>query len=600
VKGLTISLVLCFVLLALAAGTSADMSRQERDSRIHRANQLDQAGALDAAIRTMLPVYEELPHDGLVVKTLFRFLSKAGDYDRAEEIMLRYLRVMGGDVRALTELAGMYLDMGRDDDARQLVEGIIRLAPEKAWSYEIVAGLFLERDRTDEALETMARGRTALGDSSVFAVDLARLYRESGEYRRATREYLRSSLAENMRGEAVIEYLGGLARRPDALAEVIAALTVAADLEAYRYLATRALWEAYLLEGRCSEALDRMSEQLGDDPAGIRLAARFADLAEESGCYPECARAYELAVGLLEDESTDPLLLTRRAECEVKAGFFDRALKTYEEVSRLGAGAPIGRRAVVAGARILRDLGRTEEAVQAVEMLIADKRAGEIRFEAILLKADCLVEDGDLEGAFETYDLVSTDWAPVYAQEAFYNLAEIRLYQGEFEEATSYYNVTLRQFPAERRANDSIDRLLLLAAVKRGEGYLPELADFGRALLLARRGETEPAAELLREIADGTMSGDLQVESLSALAEIELARGERTRAAQFYRMIGDSLSTPFSPSALEAVGDIYLEEERYEEAVAVYEEVILRFPQSVSAGEARRKINLVRRTIIED
>ena len=112
--------------------------------------------------------------------------------------------------------------------------------------------------------------------------------------------------------------------------------------------------------------------------------------------------------------------------------------------------------------------------------------------DAILFKGDCLVRAGDLDEAFKTYDLVGTDWEAGSAQEAFYNLGEIKFYQADFEEAVSYYNVTLRQYPDEPRANDAIERLMLVKAVKGdlGTAWLNELLARGsaRAAGQGRRG----------------------------------------------------------------------------------------------------------------
>ena len=64
--------------------------------------------------------------------------------------------------------------------------------------------------------------------------------------------------------------------------------------------------------------------------------------------------------------------------------------------------------------------------------------------------------------------------------------------------------------------------------------------------------------------------------------------------------IADSLDTRHSPAALEAAGDIYLDRGEAGEAIRTYEDVILRFPDSVAAGEARRKIEIAKRRTAGD
>jgi len=71
--------------------------------------------------------------------------------------------------------------------------------------------------------------------------------------------------------------------------------------------------------------------------------------------------------------------------------------------------------------------------------------------------------------------------------------------------------------------------------------------------------------------------------------------GDLAGAIELYTLVGETLDTYYSPSALEAVGDIYASQGKAPEAIQAYEQVILKYPQSVSAGEARRKIDVAKR-----
>jgi tetratricopeptide (TPR) repeat protein len=243
---------------------------------------------------------------------------------------------------------------------------------------------------------------------------------------------------------------------------------------------------------------------------------------------------------------------------------------------------------------ILREKGAIPEAIAEAERILESRYSDNV-FKAVLFKADCQILMGDLDAAFNTYDEVGSDWPPKFAQEAFFNLGEISLYRGEFDDAQGYYNVTLRQYPDEARANDAIDRLLLIKSSGAGVSYDPKLGEFARALLLRRQGDAPGAGAILGRL--GNVEGDdpIRVESLKALAEIHVTGGLLDDAVRTYRLIGDSLETPASPFALEAVGDIYLSSGRTEDAIRAYEDVILKFPESVSAGEARRKIDMATR-----
>jgi tetratricopeptide (TPR) repeat protein len=273
---------------------------------------------------------------------------------------------------------------------------------------------------------------------------------------------------------------------------------------------------------------------------------------------------------------------------------FQDALSTFDVVARDYEAFKYADEAVLGRARIYRDRGEIEKAVAEAGRVMGSRYSENV-FEAVLFQGDCRVFQGRLDEAFETYDRVGKDWVPQYAQEAYFHLGEISLYRGEFDEAQSYYNVTLRQYPDEPRANDALDRLLLITGSSRGEAHSPELAEFGRALLLQRQGRLPEAAAMLRELGGMDSGEPLRSESLISLSRIYVEQGLLDEAIRTYKFVGDSLETPAAASALEAIGDIYLATGRTEAAVRAYEDVILKFPESVSAGEARRKIDLATR-----
>jgi tetratricopeptide (TPR) repeat protein len=293
------------------------------------------------------------------------------------------------------------------------------------------------------------------------------------------------------------------------------------------------------------------------------------------------------------DKLKIPDFLIGQGECETAAGQLEQALETYDSVADKYPDSQWASKAAVRRAGILRKLGRLDEAAAEAERVIADSRAGEARYEAILFKADCLVEAGRLDAAFETYDLVEESWKPGYAQEAYFNLGEVSFYKAEFDAAESYYNVTLRQFFDEDRANDAVERLMLIKASKIGEAYRPGLKDLAAASLLRRQGRTDDAEAIFAELAQS--DGEIKVESLKNLSEMYTERGDFEVAIETYKIIAESLDTRHSPAALEAAGDIYLNLGLADKAIRTYEDVILRFPDSVAAGEARRKIEIAKR-----
>jgi tetratricopeptide (TPR) repeat protein len=591
---------LAFVLIvALVAGSYGQpMAPRDRDRQVREAKDLAKVGQLDAAARKLERLYSVLPDDGVVVSALFKILVDGEQYGRAEEIMKRYIDRKPGDVKARADLAGLYLTTGRDDEGMALLGWIVERAPAEAWPYEISLHVLLDNERADEVIGFISRAREGLSDSTIFAEDAARIHKAASRYRRATREYLLAGAVAGANFETTGLVISAMASDEAARGEVIAALENARGIEAFKKSIDWVLWQVYLLDGDCGKALDELARAAPGNRALSEMLTVLARRALEAGCYTECGRAYALAAKYAKDESRIPSLLLEGARCEMAGGLIEQALATYREVLDEYAGSAWAAEASYARGRIYRDLGRLEDAVAEADLAISLVGPETGGHGAVLFKGECLVEMGKLDEAFETYDLVQTDWEREYAQEAFFNLGEISLFKAGFEEAAAYYNVTLREYADEPRANDAIDRLMLLKASKVGEGYRGDIKELARAILLKRQGKVAEAETLLTRLATGREA--IKVESLKYLSEMYLEQGAFDAAIQTYKIIGDSLNVHFSPAALEAVGDIYTGLGRTEEAIGAYEDVILKFPDSVSAGEARRKIELARRGSGED
>ncbi|MGD9140451.1 MAG: tetratricopeptide repeat protein, partial [bacterium] len=166
----------------------------------------------------------------------------------------------------------------------------------------------------------------------------------------------------------------------------------------------------------------------------------------------------------------------------------------------------------------------------------------------------------------------------------------------DFEAALSYFNVTVSEYPGEALANDAVERLILIRGARAGEeGYAPELGVFAEAALSERQGEIEEAITLFRRAAAAGPS-EVRVQSLKNLIRLYLAADDLEQALDICKIAGETVESHWSPVALETAGDIYLRLGMLDDAVNTYENVIVNYPNSVSAGEARRKLDLVRRT----
>lgn len=593
--GSGIVLVSLLVLLLAAAVCSAQTTSEDRDRIMRNARQLARRGNRVAALQIMEGLYRENPLDQTVVREYSGMLVAAAEYARAEEVLREFISRSPDDMKAVKAAADLASLRFRQDDpegGRELIDRIINRAPREIWPYQLGLDAYIDNDMKDDILTFITRARSALEDSTLFAVDAARALEGKEEYASATREYLLSSVHGD-REEEVAHYIIRMARLDEARPEVISSLERAREIGAFAGVAGRAIWEVHLLDGECGKALDEVLRLEPANEPGAALLATFAQRAAEEGCFGKCSEAYGLAISYAPHNSRVPHYLLKKAECEMSSGMTDDALATYDGVAARYRSSKWASQAVLERARIYKDLGRLGDAAAEAERVISSERDPAVRSQTILFKGDLQVLSGELDRAFETYDLVSTEWEADYAQEAFFNLGEISFYRGDFDDAVSYYNVTLREYPDGTRANDAVERLFVIKSSGGGGEYNPNLGIFARALLDRRQGRHEDAIAALMESASA--AGDLRTYSLMQISETHAESGDFEKAIRTYKLVGETLDVYLSPSALEAVGDVYMGIGRTGDAVGAYENVILKYPGSVSAGEARRKIDLARR-----
>jgi len=593
VLAVLVAMVVVTAVVTADPGPASDQSRDARDRTLRESKALARSGNYDAAIQRLESLYASYPDDPVVASSLAGALVEAKSYERAEAVLKTSVAKRPKDPKGLSDLASLCFMTGRKSDGLAYLEKMIALAPEEAWAYQGAFLILRANGAPGDAVSMVTRARKATGDSTLLARDAADVYRELARYDAATAEYVLVARGER-EPDVAIDGIMEMAERPDARPAIVAKLNEAAASRDVEDVARGALWQIYLLDGDCERAFGEIAALARLGKLGTETVRRFAAKSREKGCNRQCADVYGLALGLPENEADIPRLMLSKAECELAAGLPDQAIATYGSLVRRYVNSKWAFNAQVALARIYRGQGNLDQAIAQADKVISADYAGDVRYDAILFKGSCLVEAGKLDEALETYDLVETTWDKTHAQEAFYNLGEVKFYQGDFDGAVSYYNVTLREYPDEARANDAVDRLLLIKSVKGDLGTM-WLKEFAQGVLLERQGRVDEAQGMFARRAGEQGKGLVKIESLKGLATIAAGRGDLAGAVRIYKLVGETLDTYYSPSALEAVGDIYAREGKAPEAIQAYEEVILKYPQSVSAGEARRKIDIAKR-----
>lgn len=462
-------------------------------------------------------------------------LMKGGNLDGLRaglDDLVEFQRSKGGAkhvVKSLCDLAIEAKSLGLLQLQGELTARAVALKPDDGWSWAQHADSLIGIGKLHDALEAY-RNAELFGAASVGVTGQAHVLRWLGDFDRSRALFDRALLldprdtfAKNGRAEV----LKALGRLPEALAayddvrrehpESVAAKTGRAEV-------LKAL-------GRLPEALAAYDSVQREHPENVVAKNGRAEVLKALGRLPEALAAYD---DVRHQHPEDVVAKTGRAEVLKALGRLPEALAAYDNVRRQhpeDAVAKAGR------AEVLKALGRLPEALAAYDDVSHQHPENVV---AKAGRAEVLKALGRLPEALTAYDEIRrehpTDVVPKNGR------AEVLKALGLLPEALAAYDEALRQHP-----EDIIVRTGR-AGVLRNLNRLPEaIADY-RAIL-----------------ADHPWNRFVSVALCTALACAK-------QYAEALERIGDA--DPVTSNdwiALHVKGMIFLRQERFDEAIRVFE-----------------------------
>jgi outer membrane protein assembly factor BamD (BamD/ComL family) len=517
--------------------------------------------------------------------------------------------------------------MGQRPTADSLWRSILERDPKNTGLYRLVASQMIEYRLYEEAARIYRDARVAAGNPSLFAEDLASLYAALLQYDSATREYV-ALLSASQRQPAtspqqlayVQSRLASFTFRPEGLQAALGVVRTEVSADPGNALLRRLLaW--LLMEQRNYGAaleeyrtIDRLSSGNGaeifsfaqraaqDRSYGV-AAAGFRDVMEHPGARSlhaqsrfGYARALEQLIGSPDAPVADPRTTPSDTASRPAAESPPTAQGVLALYQSLVADYPRTETAAQALYRIgvlrherLSDLDGARSAFQEVRESPA---ARGLATDASFRIAEILLEQNNLRQAREEYGRLRRQQQPEVQQRAAFGLAELEYFEGRFDSASAAFS-RLTANTGSDLANDAIGYLTFL---QENSGAPDALKDFAAADLLTRRKQTTQALERFRLIVSHHPSAPLLDEAWMRIGDllVQLQKPETALAA--YRLVADSLrfSTLKDRALMKAAEVLVSMKQDSAAAIATYEQLLTRFPSSLFAAEARRRIRLLR------
>ena len=264
-------------------------------ARYRLALALEQANDFEHALK----LYEDLaasdPANPVYGDAVQRLLIQLKRYDEAVSFINSRLRRTPGDLSLLVGLGTVYYRSGKEREAYTAWESVIDASPANPNVYRMVAGAELENRLVDKAVSTYQRGRDAVKDPMMFTLEIAQLQVASMNFTGATSEYLRWFEHNPSQINFVENRLSAFTSKPDGRQS---AINVVRD--ALRQTENAGMYEVLgwlYIEGKewdkaydAYQSIDRLS---GSNGAGL---AAFGDRALDEREYSIAVKAYKAAL----------------------------------------------------------------------------------------------------------------------------------------------------------------------------------------------------------------------------------------------------------------------------------------------------------------
>jgi tetratricopeptide (TPR) repeat protein len=461
-----------------------------------------------------------------------------------------------------------FRSLGQRDSVRAAFDRWVRVAPHDPAPYRAYSRMLIADGRTADADTVLRAAQADLGSARGFAYELAQLRAADGQWVASARAW-RAALADNgFLGQAA---LYSLAPTPAAEREAVASALAAPPPSLGP---VQALAQLELLWGAPRNGWDAL-RALRPDSAVVTAWTDFARRAAD-------ARAWLVARDALvaaNEASPSPELVARAATAALQGGDAAGAVRLAARAEATLDSASAARTVLEAHLRALAALGQPNEGERFLS-IYSQYLPPSVRDGYARLVAWGWVRNGRIDRARRLLENAGGDDDQIDGW--------LALYQGDLAKARELLS------PSTGAQGAQPELLTVLAFLERTK--VESSPEAGRAFLTLARGDTLAAAADFRDAAGALPEAGSLL--LSTSARLYASRDSLPAAMRIWRSIVDSI--PHAPEAPESELELARAFRRTgdtKSSVKRLEHLILTYPESAMVPQARREMELARRTV---
>lgn len=536
-------------------------------------------------------------------------------FEEAEKLVKKKIRSTRNKTLAYVDLGSLYKQFDKQKDADKAFEDALdELEPGRSNAVRL-ANEFIKLNEFDWALQTYEKSKKITNSDYTYNYEKANLQGIMGNHEEMVESFLdllldsphyiqtvQNSINRNLNIQEKKENAEMLKTKLLNRTQKYPEATMYNEMLIWLFTQEKN-FDAAFIQVR---ALDMRQ---GED--GHRMM-NLANMALNNKDYGAAKKAYEYVVDKGRNNSyyisaRIGLLRTMKEEVTSKPGADDELIRElearYEEsLKELGKSAST--------ATLMKDLAhikafylnKTGEAISILEEAkelpgLYDKIKASIKLEL----GDILLFTEDIWEASLLYSQVELDFKedPV-GHEAKFRNAKISYYTGDFEWAQAQLDV-LKASTSKLISNDAIDLSLLITDNLALDTITEPMEMFAQADLLAYQNRKEASIAKMDSIMENWPNHSLTDEILMLKADIYTEKGNYEKAEEFLqRVIDFHFNDILADNAVFQLAEIY--DYVYNEpqkAKDLYEQILLEFPGSLYAVQARKRFRQLRGDTIE-
>ena len=592
-----------------AVNSPAVQEQQKREEDQKLAMQYFEDKEYEKALEIFRNLYDKQPSQFIYTYYLY-CLIELGEFPEAEKLVKGRIKDDPGSYRYQVDLGYLYLQEDKADKANKYFDDIIsQVKPGKAAISEL-ANAFISKQLYDYAIRTYLHGQKALQYTEMFNSELARVYELSGDYGRMIDAYLDLLEQDPTQTDIVEARLQSLLTRDqdgqisDMLRESL--FTKSQKNPDNRNYGEMLLWLSIqrrdfafaLVQAKSLDTRFNEGGQLVFDLGNLCMSNKDYKVANE-------AFSYIIKKGPSNPLYTESLTGMLRSKFLMITGGFGYTRKDLEDLDKEYTSTLdlLGRNSMTV--MLMRDqahikafyLDQLDAAMAILEQAVAIPNISDLTKANLKLElGDIYLFEGEVWDASLLYSQVEKAFKndPI-GHEAKLRNARLSYYIGEFNWSKAQLDV-LKAATSKLIANDAMELSLLIKENMDVDSTYTGLSYFSRAELYIYRNEDDRALATLDSIKMLSLTSPLDDNVLYTKAEIYIRKKDYVTADSLLaELVKDYGTDILADNALFRRAE--LQEEAFknkDKAMELYQQLLLDYPGSLFATEARKRYRQLR------